>query len=172
MDAILLHRETSIRRALILALGTYPPGDLAPELLKPWTSSFLEKYRSDPDCGIHGALDWTLRQWGRQDEVRRIDSELRNQAPPPDRRWYVNSQGQTLAIVEGPVEFTMGSPPTEPHHLENERLHRRIIPRRFSIATTEVTPRAVRGVPQGAPGGRVVERPRVQPGSSGPCEQA
>ena len=31
-----------------------------------------------------------------------------------DRRWYVNSQGQTFAVIEGPVEFRMGSPPTEP----------------------------------------------------------
>ncbi len=25
----------------------------------------------------------------------------------------VNSQGQTFAVIEGPVEFDMGSPPTE-----------------------------------------------------------
>ena len=31
-----------------------------------------------------------------------------------DRRWFVNSQGQTFAVIEGPVEFRMGSPPTEP----------------------------------------------------------
>ena len=31
-----------------------------------------------------------------------------------DRRWFVNSQGQTFAVIEGPVEFDMGSPPTEP----------------------------------------------------------
>ena len=31
-----------------------------------------------------------------------------------ERRWYVNGQGQTFAVIEGPVEFRMGSPPTEP----------------------------------------------------------
>ena len=40
-----------------------------------------------------------------------------------DRRWYVNSQGQTFAVIEGPVEFRMGSPPTEP-----ERIRRRDSP--------------------------------------------
>ena len=30
-----------------------------------------------------------------------------------ERRWYVNGQGQTFAVIEGPVEFRMGSPPTE-----------------------------------------------------------
>ena len=30
-----------------------------------------------------------------------------------ERRWFVNGQGQTFAVIEGPVEFRMGSPPTE-----------------------------------------------------------
>ena len=52
----------------------------------------------------------------------------------------VNSQGQTFALIEGPVEFTMGSPPTEPDRSEADELpHRRVIPRRFAIATKEVT---------------------------------
>ena len=34
-----------------------------------------------------------------------------------NRRWYVNSQGQTFAVIEGPVEFRMGSPPTEPDRI-------------------------------------------------------
>ena len=56
-----------------------------------------------------------------------------------DRRWFVNSQGQTFAVIEGPVEFLMGSPPTEPDHRSEETLHRRRINRRFAIATKEVT---------------------------------
>ena len=42
-------------------------------------------------------------------------------------------------MIEGPVEFRMGSPPTEPERFSSEILHRRIIPRRFAIATQEVT---------------------------------
>ena len=42
-------------------------------------------------------------------------------------------------MIEGPVEFRMGSPPTEPERFSDEILHRRIIPRRFAIATKEVT---------------------------------
>ena len=37
-----------------------------------------------------------------------------------DRRWFVNSQGQTFAVIEGPVEFRMGSPPTEPDRIADE----------------------------------------------------
>ena len=43
-------------------------------------------------------------------------------------------------MIEGPVEFRMGSPPTEPDRIAaNETPHRRIIPRRFAIAAKEVT---------------------------------
>ena len=56
-----------------------------------------------------------------------------------DRRWFVNSQGQTFAVIEGPVEFRMGSPPTSRSAMPDETPHRRIIPRRFAIATKEVT---------------------------------
>jgi formylglycine-generating enzyme required for sulfatase activity len=56
------------------------------------------------------------------------------------RRWYVNGQGQTYAVIEGPVEFRMGSPPAEPERIpENEPPRRMRIPRRFAIAAKEVT---------------------------------
>ncbi len=60
-----------------------------------------------------------------------------------DRRWYVNGQGQTFAVIDGPVEFRMGSPPTdEPERAggDNDQPPRRMgIPRRFAIAAKEVT---------------------------------
>jgi formylglycine-generating enzyme required for sulfatase activity len=58
---------------------------------------------------------------------------------PGGRRWFVNSQRQTFAVIEGPVEFRMGSPPTEPGRGSDEVSHRLNIPRRFAIATKEVT---------------------------------
>jgi formylglycine-generating enzyme required for sulfatase activity len=51
----------------------------------------------------------------------------------------VNGEGQTLAIIPGPAEFSMGSPPSEPERLVNENMHRVRIPHSFAIATTEVT---------------------------------
>jgi serine/threonine protein kinase/formylglycine-generating enzyme required for sulfatase activity len=140
MDAVLLHPDTSVRRALILALGKYPEMDLTPELRDSVSASLLRAYREDPDCGIHSAAGWALSRWGHRETLREIDRELGKEADRPDRRWYVNSQGQTLATIDGPVEFLMGSPPSEPHRLEDkETLHRRIIPRRFAIATMEVS---------------------------------
>ena len=64
MDAVLFHPQTSQRRALILALGTYGTDGLSSGEREPLTAKFLELYRNDPDSGIHGAAAWTLRQWG------------------------------------------------------------------------------------------------------------
>ena len=68
-----------------------------------------------------------------------------------DRRWYVNGQGQTFAVIEGPVEFRMGSPPTEPDRIAGEIPHRRVIPRRFAIAAKEVTVREFQDVREREP---------------------
>ena len=44
-----------------------------------------------------------------------------------------------MVLIEGPVEFRMGSPPTELGHYPFELPHQRQIPRRFAIAAQEVT---------------------------------
>ena len=70
MDAILFHPETSQRRALILALGTYGTEGLSPGEREPLIGKLLDLYRNDPDSGIHGAAEWTLRQWKQQRSSR------------------------------------------------------------------------------------------------------
>ena len=54
MDAILFHPETSIRRALILALGTYGADFALPGEREPLIAKLLDLYEHDPDAGIHG----------------------------------------------------------------------------------------------------------------------
>jgi eukaryotic-like serine/threonine-protein kinase len=140
MQSILFHPETSQRRALILALGTYGTEGLSPGEREPVTGKLLDLYRNDPDSGIHGAAEWTLRQWKQQEKLKELDAELMKLKDWGERRWYVNGQGQTYAVIEGPVEFRMGSPPTEPERIaRNETPRRVVIPRRFAIADREVT---------------------------------
>jgi formylglycine-generating enzyme required for sulfatase activity len=139
MDAILFHPETSMRRALILALGTYGTEGLSPAEREPLTAKLLDLYHTDPDSGIHGAAAWTLRQWKQQESLKAVDTELGKLKDRGDHRWYVNGQGQTYAVIEGPVEFRMGSPPTEPDRRFDETPRRVVIPRRFAIADREVT---------------------------------
>jgi formylglycine-generating enzyme required for sulfatase activity len=144
MDAILFHPETSQRRALILALGTCSPEGLSPGEHEPLAAKLLAVYHDDPDAGIHGAAAWTLRRWGLKDKLVALDAELGKLKDPGGRRWYVNGQGQgqTFAVIAGPVEFRMGAPADEPERGGggNDQSPRRMtIPRRFAIAATEIT---------------------------------
>jgi eukaryotic-like serine/threonine-protein kinase len=139
MDAILFHHETSIRRALILALGTFGTDRRSAGERDSLIDKLLDLYRTDPDAGIHGAAEWALRQWRQQLKLDAAQAELTKLKGRDGRRWYVNSQQQTFAIVEGPVEFRMGSPANEPDHNPAEMPHRRVIPRRFAIAAKEVS---------------------------------
>ena len=113
--------DVSIRRALILSLGEYGEGRLSTTERDAWTKKLIDLYRNDPDPGIHGATEWLLRQWRNENQIQAIDKEL-GKLPLPtlradqgeasskgnNRGWYVNSQGQTMVIVRGPVEFEMG----------------------------------------------------------------
>ena len=139
MDAILFHPETSERRALILALGRYNLDELSTDKREPLVEQLREMYRNDPDAGIHGAAEWTLRRWKHDEKLAAIDVELKKLKDRGNRRWYVNSEGQTLAVIEGPIEFSMGSPVSEPDRNSVETPHRQPINRRFAIATKEVT---------------------------------
>ena len=136
-------RDVSIRRALILTLGQYEKGRFSSTNRTDWSKKLLDLYRNDPDPGIHGASEWLLRQWGNENQIQLIDKELgklplprlrvdQDEAASTDniRGWYVNSEGHTMVIVSGPLEFQMG---------EGETQHRERIARSFAIASKEVT---------------------------------
>jgi formylglycine-generating enzyme required for sulfatase activity/tetratricopeptide (TPR) repeat protein len=138
MDELLFHSETSMHRALILSLGRYGGDKISPDVRKGLTEKLLDLYRNDPDAGIHSASEWTLRQWNERAKIQSIDEELKK-IRRGDRRWHVNKQGQTFAEIVGPVEFSMGSPASEPARIADREPQRRLtVPRRFAIATKEV----------------------------------
>ena len=169
MDAVLFHPETSMRRALILALGTYGTEGLSPGEREPLIGKLLDLYHNDPDSGIHGASAWTLRRWYQEEKLEEIDTELTKLNEWGDRRWYVNKQGQTFAVIEGPVEFLMGSPSSEPdRNASKEILHRRIIPRRFVIAAQEVSVEQYQRFMKQNPGVADIETDKYSPDRKGP----
>ena len=132
--------EVSARRALVLALGEYPADQVPAGEWQALALMLLAWYREDPDPGVHGGIDWLLRQkWGQAEALHRIDGELSGREPPEGRHWYVNGQGQTFAVVQGPVEFCMGSPVDETDRDPDETPHHVRIDRSFAITTREVT---------------------------------
>ncbi len=140
MHDILFDSDTSTRRALILALGTFGADDLSPAEREKLANMLVDLYHNDPDSGVHGAAQWALRQWKEHEKLKTKDAgsiPLEERGP---RRWFVNSQGQTLAIIAGPLEFQMGSAETDPErNAAIEREYQVTIPRKFAIATNEVT---------------------------------
>jgi eukaryotic-like serine/threonine-protein kinase len=168
MDVILFHPETSIRRALILALGTYGADTFSPGDRQPLIPKLLDLYRHDPDAGIHGAAEWVLRQWKQDDTIEAAEAELSRLKDWGERRWFINSQRQTFVVIEGPVEFRMGSPLNEPDRLDDETPHRRLISHRFAIAAKEVTVEQYQEFIKANPGVDHANNYRSSPDPKGP----
>jgi eukaryotic-like serine/threonine-protein kinase len=155
-------QEVSIRRALLLSLGEFGPDQLSAADREPLLPKVLQLYQDDPDPGLHGAAEWLLRQWKearklkemnetwaqdrkhreeRLDQIQHAMVKNQSEAKP---QWYVNSQGQTMVVIPGPVEFLMGSPPTEAGREggtegKTEQQHKKRISHSFAIAAREVT---------------------------------
>jgi formylglycine-generating enzyme required for sulfatase activity len=169
----LLHPGTSTRRALILALGTYGTDGLSPGDRQPLIAKLLELFENDPDPGIHGAAEWTLKKWGQQAGLTAAEErlvELRDKGRGP-RRWFLNSQRQTFVLIEGPAEFRMGSPHSDPDRVPRSEIpHRRMIPGGFAIAAKEVTVGQYQSFAREFPGH---ERPvgRYSPDRNGPMNE-
>jgi len=147
--------EVSIRRALLLGLGEFGEQALAADERDSLVEKLRELYRNDTDPGLHAAAEWLLRRWKQDKWLKHLEQEWAKDKQQREqrlqsigqelakgkakRRWYVTSQGQTMVVIPGPVEFLMGSPPTESQRGGDEQLHRQQIERTFAIAAKAVT---------------------------------
>ena len=113
MNTILFHPEISTRRALILTLGMYTTHIPTIELSAGTLAKLSDLDGRHPDAGIHGAAEWTLRNWEQGSRIDEINARLRGK-DRGSRRWYLTRQGLAFSLIEGPIEFRMGSPGTEP----------------------------------------------------------
>lgn len=132
-----LSTDVSARRALLLALGEYAPEQLSQSRRRELLPKLIELYRNDPDPGMHGAAEWLARRWGGATELDRVDAELAG-GPAVKRDWTINKQGQTLAVVRGPLAFDMGDRP-EHQDKYSELPRRATIEHSYEIGTKEVT---------------------------------
>lgn len=150
-----LHEEAdlTIRRALILSLGEISLDSWPPGKRESFAAEMRELYRTARDPGLHASVAWLLRQWKqdqwlhqvdqewaqnkehRQERIRDIVANLVKEQGQSLPQWYVNSQGQTMVVIPGPVEFLMGS--RDPGMESTQHRHR--IRRPFAISATPVT---------------------------------
>jgi formylglycine-generating enzyme required for sulfatase activity len=131
-----VERDVSARRALILALGGYDAGALAPAARERIRPRLAQLYSTDPDSGIHSATGWALRTAGY--------GATPAPAPTSMSGWYVTAEGHTLAVVRGPSSVHMGSPADEEGRVPAvdspaEPQHTVTVSRSFAIGITEVT---------------------------------
>jgi serine/threonine protein kinase/formylglycine-generating enzyme required for sulfatase activity len=149
--------DVSIRRALILSLGEFGEQKLPAGARQSLLPRFQAVYRTEPDPGIHAAAEWLLRRWKQEAWLRQVNEEWAKDSEQRRRRlesiqqllerhkektaaqWYVNSQGQTMVTIPGPVEFLMGSPVTEAGRRDHEAQHLTRIGRSFALAAKSVT---------------------------------
>jgi formylglycine-generating enzyme required for sulfatase activity len=135
--------EVSIRRALLLGLGSFDEQQLPAAERAALLPQLLRVYRDEADPGLHAAAQWLLRRWKQEAEMQKIDAALQTGKVEGQRRWYLNKQGQTFAVITA-EEFVMGSPRTQAERWEGpegarEMPHRRRIGRTFALASKEVT---------------------------------
>jgi formylglycine-generating enzyme required for sulfatase activity/serine/threonine protein kinase len=132
--------DPGVRQALLLALGGFRRSAINVGTRERLLQTTRAVYRTDPDPGVHSAAEWLLRRWGQGEQLRTMTKGLVSREPVGKRRWYVNGQGHTLAVVATPVSFPMGSPRVEwIRDKAAENQHRRHIGRAFAIGTKEVT---------------------------------
>ncbi|MFO1041031.1 MAG: SUMF1/EgtB/PvdO family nonheme iron enzyme [Planctomycetaceae bacterium] len=150
-------QDITIRRALILSLGEFDESAFTQDDRKEVLPKLQEIYRTSSDPGLHAAAEWLLRTWKQDAWLKQVNDEWAKDGKGRDNKiagsmdslskdrektplqWYVNGQGQTMVVIPGPVEFLMGSPPTEKDREPLEGHHRRRIGRSFAIAAKSVT---------------------------------
>ncbi|MEO8493968.1 MAG: SUMF1/EgtB/PvdO family nonheme iron enzyme [Planctomycetota bacterium] len=137
----------SVRQAVILALGEFPPYPMSLGELTSTASIILRDFEKDPDPGIHSATEWTLNQWTRDSRLndiaakyRATQDRLRSAANPAiaGQGWYVNKLGQTMIVVSKPGRIEVGSPLNEVGRNDNEVLHDVQIDWQYALSAREI----------------------------------
>jgi eukaryotic-like serine/threonine-protein kinase len=157
LDRLDVETDLSTRTALILSLGEFSDQQLPANERNALIVKLQDSYRTIADPGFHAAAEWLLRTWGqdpwlrdvnaqwagdpaqREQKLKEIAGTLTSERAETSRQWYVDGQGRTMVVIPGPVEFVMGSPPTESYREENETQHNERIGRTFAMADKPVT---------------------------------
>lgn len=131
--------EPMQRQALMLGLAEFDSDSLAVDAREQLFARNVELFTTDPDPGVHAAAEFVLRRGGRQSSIDDANDRLAGSIES-GRSWHVDHHGHTLAIVQGPLEFRMGSQ----RHTRGrddflEVLHSRRIDRSIAAALHEVT---------------------------------
>ncbi len=137
IELVRTEMRPSVRQALILSL--LEGGQTLSDRDRDTIVVLLEdRYRVDPDAGVHAACACVLRRWGRQGVIE-LSKGPAQRTPSSEANWFVNGEGQVMVRLESPGEFEVGSPPWEPGRDGSEDKHKVRINYPFAISAHEVT---------------------------------
>lgn len=125
-----VEKEPSIKHALLMSLCEFRLEQFDYSERVKFTPVLLDYYRNDPDPAIHSASELLLRRWQKSDEIEKLEIEMADGKIHDNRKWYINSQRQTMVIVPKPGDVLIG---------DGQHRHPRVIDRTFAIASKEVT---------------------------------
>lgn len=148
--------DITAKRALILCLGEFGETELSHKNRERFTATLQEIYQTASDPGLHAAAEWLLKTWKQDPWVKQINREWASNTERREKwlegilkklanekesspQWYINGQGETMVVIPGPVDFTVGSPATEVGRQDNEQQHNSRINRTFAYAAKSVT---------------------------------
>jgi hypothetical protein len=145
MKKVLLDRlaqpdiDASEQQANLLAWAEMPQAALA----HPQKAAVIARARvlflEAADPGVHSAAELVLRRCAPSEDFEQSSALLEKAASAnPELRWTTGPNGHTFAILKGPLEFRMGSPPGKGEFYGSPELHYRKIDRSIMVATKEV----------------------------------
>jgi formylglycine-generating enzyme required for sulfatase activity len=85
--------DVSIRRALLLSLGEYATQQLSGDDRRRLSGVAWEMYRDNPDTGVHAAVEWLLRRWGRGQRLEEMNRAWAKDRAQRDK-WLTDIQKQ------------------------------------------------------------------------------
>lgn len=92
--------DVSIRRALLQTLGNFEWKIVPDTQRRRAVALAKDAFETDPDVGIHSSAEWTLRQWDMHDWLNTTVKRLSGQPRDSQLNWFINAQGQTMAIFD------------------------------------------------------------------------
>jgi formylglycine-generating enzyme required for sulfatase activity/class 3 adenylate cyclase len=146
--------DVSIRRALLLSLGSFAEGNIPHAVRASLLPKVMKLYKEDPDPGLHSTSEWMLRMWHEDEWLREVNETWRRGSgerfdavvAPLARaaigrlpQWFVNGTGQTMVVIPGPIDFVMGSPLDDDSSNFSDPVHAKRIGRTYAVSNKPVT---------------------------------
>ena len=118
-------------RALILAIGEMPIRSIEPADMSRLIARILGEFERNSDAGIRMPQpSGSCAEWNRVADIDAIAAHLKSNGPINGRDWFVNQEGESMAMIQGPQNGSPDRPANDGPPLAGGRL---------AIASKEVT---------------------------------